>query len=481
MKERPDETLRVLVADDEHQMRFILKNALEAQGYEIDFAEDGEQALARLAATPYPLAFIDIKMPGATGLEILDRLRARGCDTSVIIITAINTMDNAIEATKRGAFEYLTKPFDLDRVAELARRALHARALARAATPRPPSAEEGVSDPLIGRSESMQTIFKTMGRLSQNDVTVLIQGESGTGKELIARVIHGKSPRAKNPFVAVNVAAIPATLMESELFGFERGSFTGAYERHAGKFEQARNGTLFLDEIGEMPLDLQAKLLRVLQEGELAPVGATKPIQVNVRIIAATNQDLDRAVRERRFRTDLFYRLNVVTLQVPPLAERRSDLPLLVEHFLRKFHRELGLDEKFVSEEAINLLMRWDWPGNVRELENVIKRAVALAPHKVLLPADFSALLSPEDFRASRSGESLDELIRERIAEFLVHVDPNERGDLHQLILSGVEKPLIELVLAKVNGNQVRAAALLGINRNTLRKKIHDLQIELKR
>jgi len=327
----------------------------------------------------------------------------------------------------------------------------------------------------------MQAIYKTIGRLTQSDVTVLILGESGTGKELIARVIHDKSRRAPGPFVVVNAAAIPATLLESELFGFERGSFTGAHARHPGKFEQARGGTLFLDEIAEMPIDLQSKLLRVLQEGEFEPVGATKPLKADVRIIAATNLDLDQAVREKRFRADLYYRLNVVTIPVPPLRDRREDVPVLARHFLRKFERDLGLGEKFLSEDAIGFLQGWSWPGNVRELENLIKRAMALYPQKALSGADLSALLSPAERETLQSDQTLDELIRARVARFLEHVDPAARGNLHEAILIRVEKPLIELVLARAGGNQVRAAAILGINRNTLRKKITELEIEIRK
>ncbi len=474
--------IRVLVADDEAPMRFILKDALEEQGYAVDLASDGTEALARLEAEAYPLAFLDIKMPGASGLEILERLTAMGRDTSVIVITAMNTMENAIEAMRRGAFEYLTKPFKLERVADLARQALDSRRRALEAELRvrdsePVPAEEAI----VGRSDAMQAIYKTIGRLTQSDVTVLIHGESGTGKELIARVIHDKGRRVSGPFVAVNAAAIPATLLESELFGFERGSFTGAHARHAGKFEQARGGTLFLDEIAETPIDLQSKLLRVLQEGEFEPVGATRPVRADVRIIAATNQDLERAVREKRFRSDLYYRLNVVTIPVPPLRDRREDVPVLARHFLKKFERDLGLGEKYLSEEAVQVLAGGSWPGNVRELENLIKRAMALYPQKALSAEDLSALLSPAERETIHSDQTLDELIRARVARFLEHVDPAARGNLHEVILGRVEKPLIELVLARAGGNQVRAAAMLGINRNTLRKKITELRIEIRK
>ncbi|MDP3939071.1 MAG: sigma-54 dependent transcriptional regulator, partial [Deltaproteobacteria bacterium] len=378
---------RVLVADDEQPIRFVLKNALEAEGFTVDLAEDGDAALVRLQSGAYPVAFVDIKMPGMTGLDILNRLAELGCDTSVIIITAQATMQNAIEAMSRGAYEYLTKPFNLDDVVQKTRKALEARAMAKAARMVDRRGGEPLPEErtIIGQSPAMQEICKTIGRLSKTDVTVLIQGESGTGKELVARALHRASRRHAFPFVTVNASAIPATLMESELFGFERGAFTGAHQRHAGKFEQAEGGTLFLDEIGEMTGDLQAKLLRVLQEGEYDSLGSTRPRKANVRIVAATNLRLDQAVQEKRFRSDLFYRLNVVSLEILPLRDRREDIPILADYFVRRFQGETGLGEKFLSEDAMAVLKQWSWPGNVRELENVLKRAMALSSQDVLL------------------------------------------------------------------------------------------------
>ena len=483
MSHEVDSPTRILVADDEQPMRFVLKNALEARGFEVDLAEDGDSALERLAALPYPVAFIDIRMPGANGLDILDHLATRKCDTSVIMITAQSTMENAVEAMRRGAFEYLTKPFNLDEAVHLAEKALNARALAREAekSGRPKEEPPPPNQTLIGRSPGMQKVFKAIGRLSKSDVTVLVMGESGTGKELIARALHAASRRKAGPFVAVNASAIPTTLMESELFGFERGAFTGAHQRHAGKFEQANGGTLFLDEIGEMSMDLQAKLLRVLQEGEFEPVGATKSKKVSVRIITATNIDLDRAVQQRKFREDLYYRLNVVSITVPPLRDRRDDVPILAEHFIQKFQRDLDLEEKYLADDTLTLLKKWSWPGNVRELENLVKRAMVLSTQKVLLPSDISVLLTRVERNAAESDQTLDELTRTRIAQVLDRLEPGEKGNLYQIILNYVEKPLIELVLAKAGGNQVRAAGMLGINRNTLRKKIVDLGIERKK
>ena len=480
----PDQSLsRILVADDEQPMRFVLKSAFESAGYAVDLAEDGDTALARLQSGAYPVALIDIRMPGATGLEILDRLRELGCDTSVIIITAQATMENAVEAMRRGAFEYLTKPFNLDEAINMVAGALESRALARqarqanSARPEPPPDKRT----LLGQSPAMQKIFKTIGRLCKTDVTVLIQGESGTGKELVARELHRASHRFGRPFVTVNAAAIPATLMESELFGFERGAFTGAHQRHAGKFEQAEGGSLFLDEIGEMTPDLQAKLLRVLQEGEYDPLGASRSKKANVRVIAATNQALEQTVQEKRFRADLYYRLNVVSIQMPPLRDHREDIPQLAEYFVRRSRKETGFGDKYLSEEALGLLKQWSWPGNVRELENLIKRAMALSSHDVLLPSDISPLLPSSGQRSVEGDHTLDELTRMRISEILEQTDLGRSGDLHQTTLRLVEKPLIEMVLAKVGGNQVRAASLLGINRNTLRKKILDLKIEVKK
>jgi two-component system nitrogen regulation response regulator GlnG len=325
----------------------------------------------------------------------------------------------------------------------------------------------------------MQDIYKTIGRVAQTDVTVLLQGESGTGKELIAKAIHYHSPRWSAPFVALNCSAIPRDLLESELFGHEKGAFTGAIEQRDGKFEAARAGTLFLDEIGDMPLELQAKLLRVLQEREYTRVGGRDVIKTDCRIIAATNQELERAIAAGRFREDLFFRLNVVPIRVPPLRERREDLPELIAYFLDKANRELGTNVAGLSPAAEQLLLRSAWPGNVRELENAIIRAAVLAPGPTLMPNDFT--LAQQEPTATYDGLSLEEVVRLKLEEYFRRTRGVDERDLYRLIIQRVERPLLELVLDRASGNQLKAAAMLGINRNTLRKKITELKIAPKR
>ncbi|MBW2269571.1 MAG: sigma-54-dependent Fis family transcriptional regulator [Deltaproteobacteria bacterium] len=466
--------MRVLVADDEPSIRFVLRETLEEEGCEVIDVDNGDRALEELVSGRYQLAFLDIRMPGQTGLELLERATTTGADTAVVIITAQNTFENAVEAMKRGALDYLVKPFGLAEVKALVAKATRARALEREvhALRREVAGRIAPGERLVGKSPALLEIFKTVGRIAGRDVAVLVTGESGTGKELIARAIHTASARAENPFVAVNTAAIPRDLLESELFGHERGAFTGAVEARRGRFREATGGTLFLDEIGDMPLDLQAKLLRVLQSGEVTPVGGRRPLAADVRIVAATHRDLDLAVSEGSFREDLLYRLRVVPLHIPPLRERREDIPVLAEHFVHRYAEDLATGQRFLSATALETLERHAWPGNVRELENSIKRALVLANGEVLTPDDF-AFLSESGARGS--GPDLDELVRSEVAAAL------ERGDtsLYRRLLERVEHPLLTAVLERTEGNQIRAAALLGINRNTLRKKIAELAIAL--
>ncbi|NNL66256.1 MAG: sigma-54-dependent Fis family transcriptional regulator, partial [Myxococcales bacterium] len=386
--------LRVLVADDEPSIRFVLRETLEEEGCEVVDVDDGDRALEELVSGRYQVAFLDIRMPGQTGLELLERVAATGADTAVVIITAQNTFENAVEAMKRGALDYLVKPFGVAEVKALVAKASRARALEREVHElrREVSRRVVPGERLVGKSPELLEIFKTVGRVAPRDVAVLVTGESGTGKELVARAIHAASARAERPFVAVNTAAIPRDLLESELFGHERGAFTGAIEAREGRFREAEGGTLFLDEIGDMPPDLQAKLLRVLQSGEVTPVGGRSHKTVDVRILAATHRDLDAAVAEDRFREDLLYRLRVVPLHIPPLRERREDIPVLADHFLHRYAEELSAKPRFLSNEALARLTRHDWPGNVRELENAIKRALVLASGDVLGSDDFNFL-----------------------------------------------------------------------------------------
>jgi two-component system nitrogen regulation response regulator GlnG len=469
---------RVLVADDEPAIRFVLRETLEEEGFEVVEVEDGETAFGELASGRFQLAFLDIRMPGLTGLEVLDRMAGAGNETSIVIITAQNTFDNAVEAMKRGALDYLVKPFGIAEVKTLASKARRTRALERELRElrREVGRRSVPGDRLVGKSPAMLEIFKTVGRVATRDVSVLITGDSGTGKELVARAIHAASRRAEGPFAAVNTAAIPRELLESELFGHERGAFTGAVAARPGRFREATGGTLFLDEIGDMPIDLQAKILRVLQSNEVTPVGGSQTCAIDVRIIAATHRNLDLAVKQGSFREDLLYRLRVVPIRIPKLCERREDIKILVEHFMARYADELSDGDPFLPDETIEFLREYDWPGNVRELENAIKRALVLASGDVLQHDDFAFLDVPA--AAGEAGNDLSQLVT---AEVHAALDGPETGDIYRGLLERVERPLLETVLARTDGNQIRAAALLGINRNTLRKKITDLGIDVPR
>jgi len=473
---------KILVADDEESIRWVLATALTSEGHTVEQADSSEVALHRLGDGHFDLAFVDIKMPGLDGLSLLSQARAAGVSTPIIIITAQNTMVNAIEAMKRGAYDYLTKPFDIEEVRLLVQRVLEMRRQAADLTRLEEQTrrrfELGVE--IIGKTPAMQEIFKTIGRVAHTDATVLIQGESGTGKELIARAIHSHSPRWSGPFVARNCSAVPRDLLESELFGHERGAFTGATEQRAGVFEIAQGGTLFLDEIGDMPLELQAKLLRVVQERELTRIGGREVIKVDCRIIAATNQDLERAVQQGRFREDLYFRLKVVPITVPPLRQRRGDIPELVAYFIEKVNREMATTITGVSPEAQAVLNTHDWPGNVRELENTLVRAAVLAPGPTLMPRDL-ALAARDTTVAVYDDLSLEEVVRLKLKEYFRQTRDVEPTDLYSLIMERVERPLIELTLDRTRGNQLKAATILGINRNTLHKKITELKITPKR
>lgn len=475
---------RILVADDEESMRWVLSKALKRKGFTVDLADDGRQALALIQENSYDLAILDIKMPGMSGLDLLDRIREMKSDLLVVIMTAEASMKNAVEAMKRGAYDYITKPFDLDVIDAIVEKVGRAREIAGQVSLLKQELKEHyqVEKNIIGNSAAMQSIYKTIGKVADSDITILIQGESGTGKEMVARAIHFNSGRLGKPFVAINCAAIPRDLLESELFGSERGAFTGASERKQGKFEQANQGTIFLDEIGDMPLDLQAKILRVLQEHEVTRVGGTQSIAVNVRIVAATNQELQERVRQREFREDLYYRLNVVPITLAPLRERRDDIPELVRYFLDRTCTELSIPPKQLTPEAMALLSRYSWPGNVRELENTIKRAVILSNDPMLTEADFDGL-QPEagDTAMTPQDASLEAIVEAKLRSCLTGIEKLDKSDIHAKVLQQVERPLIRFILEKTRWNQVKAADILGINRNTLRKKIHDLEIELKR
>jgi two-component system, NtrC family, nitrogen regulation response regulator GlnG len=466
---------KILIVDDDESVRWVLKKSLEKEGFVTSLAKDASEAFARIGEGGVTVVLMDIRMPGMTGLDALDRIQGMSRGISVVIMTAQATMQNAIEAMRRGAFDYITKPFDLDEVNIIIHKAVEVRRLNQEVTELRAEVREKYEGGLVGSTPAMQEIYKTIGRVAESDATVLIHGESGTGKELVARAIHYHSKRAGRPFVAVNSAAIPSELLESELFGHEKGAFTGAVSRKPGKFEAAGSGTLFLDEIGDMSLPLQGKLLRVLQEKEFERVGGTEPIRTDVRVIAATHRDLEKAVREKRFREDLFYRLNVIQIDIPPLRKRKDDIPALAEFFMQKHQAGQKGKAKVLTPETVKALRAYDWPGNVRELENAVQRAITLATGDKIFPD----ALPPQIFRPGKGvALSFENFLEEKLADLVDRMGGLERGDIHAMVVERVEKPLITLVLRKTEGNQVRAANLLGINRNTLRKKMRDLGIK---
>jgi two-component system nitrogen regulation response regulator GlnG len=468
-------SMTCLIADDDKGLLWVLERFLAEKGIKSLKADNGAMALRLLKEHSPRLAVIDINMPQKDGLAVLKDAKAEGMDASVVMMTAESTLKNALEAMKLGAFDYITKPFDLAELEVIIDKAMENERLKARLDDISRRYKEALSGEaqIIGKSRPMQNVFKTIGRVAPKDVDVLILGESGTGKELIARLIHLNSARATGPFVAVNSAAIPRDLMESELFGHEKGSFTGALEARKGRFELADSGTLFLDEIGDTSPELQSRLLRVLQEREFFRIGGKETIRVDVRIIAATNQDLEKAVQEKRFREDLLFRLNGVKVTLPPLRERRGDVGLLSEYFLERFGVEFGVERKSLSEKALHAMEAYHWPGNVRELENVLRRAMLLSQGVVLTIEDISL---PE---ARQKAESLEDLIKARLKPFIDRTEAKGRQDLFGFMMQFMERPLISLVLEKTKGNQIQASEVLGINRNTLRKKIKDLNINI--
>ncbi|GIW47768.1 MAG: acetoacetate metabolism regulatory protein AtoC [Deltaproteobacteria bacterium] len=471
---------KILIADDEESIRWVLGNCLEKAGYKVEYAEDGTQALERIASDNFSLIILDIRMPDTNGLEVMRQIRSAGIDTPVIIITAQNTVKNAIDAMKEGAYDYLLKPFDLDEVKITVQRAVESYRNARKLEQFRAALKEAIepSQEIIGKSPAMLKIYKTIGRIAEKDITVLITGESGTGKELIARAIHQNSRRKEERLVAVNITAIPKELLESELFGYEKGAFTGATIRKQGRFEEANRGTLLLDEIGDMPFELQTKLLRVLEEKRFYRLGSEKPVEVDVRVIASTNKNLEEEVALGRFRKDLYYRLNGITIEIPPLRERKEDIPLLVEYFIDRYGKEFGIGKRVISEEAKEILLEYNWPGNVRELENTIKRVLVLSSDSIIT-ADILLEAAPYlKGKTPGKADSLDKLISSHLINLINSHEEGPRGEgIYGTIIKMVEKPLIETVLKLTRGNKKKAASLLGINRNTLSKKIEELGI----
>jgi two-component system, NtrC family, nitrogen regulation response regulator GlnG len=475
----------ILVADDDRAIRMVLNQALARLGHDVRMTGNAATLWRWVADGEGDLVITDVIMPDENGLDLIPRIKRIRPDLRVIVMSAQSTLLTAVKATERGAFEYLPKPFDLRELVSVVERALSAPPRP---APAPPSEEvEDQQLPLIGRSPAMQEIYRAIARLMGTDLTVMITGESGTGKELVARALHDFGKRRSGPFVAINMAAIPRELIESELFGHERGAFTGATARGVGRFEQAKGGTLFLDEIGDMPPEAQTRLLRVLQEGEYTAVGGRAPIRVDVRIIAATHRDLPQLIRQGLFREDLFYRLNVAPIRLPPLRERSSDIPALVRHFAALAARE-GLPLKTLDEGAMERLRRYRWPGNVRELENLVRRIAALYAQETIglevieneLAVDTApAAVIPADMGGN---EGLAAAVERHIMDyFAAHRGSLPAAGLYDRVLREIERPLILATLGATRGNQIKAAHLLGLNRNTLRKKIRELDIPVVR
>lgn len=471
---------RVLVVDDEDDVRRIITDALSSAGHAVESAGDGESALELLEDEAFDLAFVDINLPGMSGFNLLERYQRGNGDTAIIIITGRATVANAIEATGRGAYDYVTKPFDLQDLVSLTDRVIERQHIYRQLGDlrERTRAEFQPGVEIVGNSPAMQEVYKLIGRMASSPATVLIEGESGTGKELVAKALHAYSERWQGPFIGVNCSAIPAELLESEMFGHEKGAFTGAGDRRIGKFEQASAGTLFLDEICDMPSKLQAKLLRVLQEKEFSRVGGHEILTADCRVLAATNKDVDEEVAAGRFREDLYFRLKVLVVTLPPLRDRPEDIPPLVDFFIERINNTHKFRVNGLSPDALARLVAHQWPGNVRELENYLLRAAALAPNR-LLTADDIPLADRARASAVEDNGTLDEVMSAKVREYLRGLGDLPVHDLHGRILSVVERPLIEAVLEKTAGNQLQAASMLGINRNTLRKKITELAIEI--
>jgi two-component system nitrogen regulation response regulator GlnG len=469
----------VLLADDDAAIRMVLNQALTRAGYEVRPTGNISTMWNWVSRGEGDLLITDVAMPDGNAFEVMPKIKKLRPDLPMIVMSAQNTFMTAIRASEVGAYEYLPKPFDIGEVLSVV-----SRALADARKPATPErrGEEGETMPLVGRSAAMQDIYRALARLMQTDLTVMITGESGTGKELVARALHNFGKRRNGPFVAINMAAIPRDLIEAELFGHEKGAFTGATARSSGRFEQAEGGTLFLDEIGDMPMDAQTRLLRVLQEGEYTMVGGRTPIKTNVRIVAATHRDLGQMIRQGLFREDLYYRLNVVPIRLPPLRERVDDIGDLVQHFLAAAQRE-GEPVKSVSAEAIRLMQNYSWPGNVRELENLVRRLSALYADEVISPEIVQNELNITERPptvAATGPVDVAVAVEAHVAQLLREYEPGlPPAGLYQRVIDKVEAPLIAMALNACSGNQIKAAELLGLNRNTLRKKIRIHAIEI--
>jgi two-component system nitrogen regulation response regulator GlnG len=484
----------IWVVDDDQSIRFVLEKALAREQFAVRSFANARDVLGALEADSPQVLVSDIRMPGGSGLDLLAKVKERLPGLPVIVMTAFSDLDSAVSAFQGGAFEYLAKPFDVPKAVELIRRAVEESLREAVAAERPVEAPE-----ILGQAPAMQDVFRAIGRLSQSQVTVLVTGESGSGKELVARALHKHSPRGNGPFVAINTAAIPKDLLESELFGHERGAFTGAQTMRRGRFEQAEGGTLFLDEIGDMPFDLQTRLLRVLSDGQFYRVGGHQPIKANVRVIAATHQNLERRVRDGAFREDLFHRLNVIRLRLPPLRERREDIPLLARQFLQKSAKELGVEAKRLSDAALTRLAAFDFPGNVRQLENLCHWLTVMAPTQVVEAKDLPPELNEEGGSpgpAAGSAPLAAPSVARAAAEPAAPVPAGSAGWLADLerearalleagspevwdtLTRQFEAKLIVTALGTTRGRRIEAAQKLGIGRNTITRKIQELGLD---
>ena len=468
----------LIIAEDDESIRLVTSRYLQDLGYEIFMATNLKELWKLIESNKGDVLITDVMLPDGELFDILPQIVEYRENLPVIVVSAKNNLQTAISATKQGAYEYLPKPFDLDELQKLIKKALESKQNLKNKTKIRNESEKQL---IVGRSPAMQDLYKSIARLSQNDLTVMIYGESGTGKELVAKALHKYSTRSEKPFIALNMAAIPNDLIESELFGHEKGSFTGAHQKSDGKFKLAEKGTLFLDEIGDMPIDAQTRLLRVLQEGEFTPIGGKEKIQADTRIIAATHKNLSNLIEKGEFREDLFYRLNVVPINIPPLRERKEDIPELVNHFLDKA-KDLQLEPKKFTTESFQILEKYQWPGNVRELENFILKLCALYTDENIMNEDLAEEilnLQKLDQQMLDTDNQFSKILENYLSRNINKINKEYQGDVYNYFVTELEKVLLLEVLKNKNGNQLKAAELLGLNRNTLRKKITELNISI--
>ena len=468
----------LIIAEDDESIRLVTSRYLQDLGYEIFMATNLKELWKLIESNKGDVLITDVMLPDGELFDILPQIVEYRETLPVIVVSAKNNLQTAISATRQGAYEYLPKPFDLDELQKLIKKALESKQNLKNKTKIRNESEKQL---IVGRSPAMQDLYKSIARLSQNDLTVMIYGESGTGKELVAKALHKYSTRSEKPFIALNMAAIPNDLIESELFGHEKGSFTGAHQKSDGKFKLAEKGTLFLDEIGDMPIDAQTRLLRVLQEGEFTPIGGKEKIQADTRIIAATHKNLSNLIEKGEFREDLFYRLNVVPISIPPLRERKEDIPELVNHFLDKA-KDLQLEPKKFTTESFQILEKYQWPGNVRELENFILKLCALYTDENIMNDDLAEEilnLQKLDQQMLDADNQFSKILENYLSRNINKINKEYQGDVYNYFVTELEKVLLLEVLKNKNGNQLKAAELLGLNRNTLRKKITELNISI--